>query len=71
MIHGFHPYCGTGTSYLKAQLIQKLTTISEEVLYKIFPDKHKLYGALDRDRCLEILEGYVVVPRDFRLLITY
>ena len=30
----------------------------EEVLYSIFLDLQKLYDALDRDICLEILEGY-------------
>ena len=28
----------------------------------VFLDLHKLYAALDRSRCLEILEGYDVVP---------
>ena len=30
----------------------------EEVLYVIFLDLHKEYDALDRHRCLIILEGY-------------
>ena len=29
----------------------------------IFLDLHKAYDALDRDRCLEILEGYRMGPR--------
>ena len=29
----------------------------------IFLDLHKAYDALDRSRCLDILEGYGVVPR--------
>ena len=37
----------------------------------IFLDLHKAYNALDRFRCLEILEGYGVGPRDRRLLRTY
>ena len=37
----------------------------------IFLDLHKAYDALDRSRCLEILEGYGVVPRSCRLLRTY
>ena len=37
----------------------------------IFMDLHKAYDALDRSRCLEILEGYGVGPRDRRLLQTY
>ena len=37
----------------------------------IFQDLHKAYNALDRSRCLEILEGYGVGPRDLRLLHRY
>ena len=37
----------------------------------IFLDLHKAYDALDRSRCLEILEGYVVGPRSRRILQTY
>ena len=31
--------------------------MKEEVLYMIFLDLHQAYDVLDRDRCLEILEG--------------
>ena len=37
----------------------------------IFLDLTRVYGALDRSRCLEILEGYVVGPNARRLLPTY
>ena len=37
----------------------------------IFLNLHKAYGALDRSRCLEILEGYGVGPPARRLLQTY
>ena len=37
----------------------------------IFLDLHKLYDALYRSRCLEILEGYGVGPRSRRILQTY
>ena len=43
----------------------------EEVLYVIFLGLHKPYDSLDRDRCLEILEGYGVGPRDRRILRLY
>ena len=42
----------------------------EEVLYVIFPDLTKSYGALGRSRCLDILEGYGVGPSARRLLKT-
>ena len=34
----------------------------EEVLYVIFLNLTKAYDALDRSRCLDILEGYGVGP---------
>ena len=37
----------------------------------IFLDLHKAYDALDRSRCLEILEVYVVGTRSRRLLQSY
>ena len=37
----------------------------------VFMDLHKAYDALDRSRCLEILEGYGVWPRARRLLQSY
>ena len=43
----------------------------EEVLYVIFLDLHKAYDALDRSRCLEILEGYGVGTQSRRLLQSY
>ena len=42
-----------------------------DVLYVIFLDLIKAYDALDRSRCLEILEGYGVGPNARRLLTTY
>ena len=40
-------------------------------MYEIFLDLHKAYDALDRSRCLDILEGYGVGPQARRLLYTY
>ena len=37
----------------------------------IFLDLHKAYDALDRSRCLEILEGYGVGPKARTLLTNY
>ena len=45
--------------------------IREEVLYVIFLDLTKAYGALDRSRCMGILEGYGVGPGARRLLQNY
>ena len=61
----------TGISSLKAKLLQKLTSMREEVLYTTFLDLHKTYDILDRSRCLEILERYSVGPRACPILRTY
>ena len=37
----------------------------------IFLDLHKTYNALDRSRCLEILEGYVAGPQSREILRNY
>ena len=70
-LHIFRAVRGTGTATLEAKLLQKLAALREEFLYVVFLDLHKAYYALDRSRCLEILEGYSVGPRARRLLQTY
>ena len=70
-LYGFWEGCGTGTATLEAKLLQQLAAMREEVLYVIFLDLTKLYDALDRSGCLEILEGYGVGPSARRLLTTY
>ena len=70
-LHCFRESCSTGTTTLEAKLLQQLAALREEVLYVIFLDLHKAYDALERSRCLEILEGYGVGPRARRLLQTY
>ena len=70
-LHGFWAGRGIGTATLKAKLLHQLAALREEVLYVIFLDLHKEYDALDRSRCLEILEGYGVGPQARMLLQTY
>ena len=43
----------------------------EEVLCAIFLDLHKVYEALDRNICLDILEGYNMGPLARRILCEY
>ena len=71
VLHGFRAGCGTGTAILKANLLKQLAAMREEVLYVIFLDLTKAYDALDRSRCLGILEGYGVCPGARRLLRNY
>ena len=70
-LHGFRAGHGTGTAALEPKLLQQMAALREEVLYVIFLDLHKAYDALDRSRCLEILEGYGVGPKSRRLLTKY
>ena len=70
-LHGFRTGRGTGTATLEAKLLQQIAALREEVLYVIFLYLHKAYDALDRYRCLEILEEYGMGPRSRRLLHTY
>ena len=70
-LRGFRAGSGTGTATLEAKLLQQFAALREEVLYVIFLDLIKGYDALDRSRCLEILEGYGVGPNARRLLTTY
>ena len=70
-LHGFRAGQGTGTAIIEAKLLQQLVALREEVLYVIFLDLTKSYDALDRSRCLEILEGYGVGPNARRLLTNY
>ena len=57
-----------GTATLEVKLLQQVVALRDVVLHVIFLDLHKAYDALDRLRCLVILEGYCVGPRYLRLL---
>ena len=70
-LRGFRAGRGTETATFEDKLLQQLAAMREEVLCVIFLDLHKAYDALDRSRCLEILEDYGVGPSARRLLTTY
>ena len=71
VLHGFRAGRGTSTASLEAKILQQSTTMREEVLYTIFLDLHKCCDAFDRYICLDILEGYGVGPRSFRIICAY
>ena len=60
-----------GTATLDIKILQQVAALGEAVLHAIFLDMHKSYYALERSRCLGILEGYGVGPRGLRLLRQY
>ena len=54
-LHRFWAGRGMITATFEAKLIQQLAALREGVLYVIFLDLHKVYDALDRSECLNIL----------------
>ena len=62
---------GEGTSTLEANLAHQLDKIAHEPLFQVFLDFHKAYESLDRERLLELLRGYGMVPNIARLLNNY
>ena len=71
VLHGFWAGRGTGNATLEAKMLQQLAAMREEVFYVIYLDLTKAYDALDRSRCLGILEGYGVGPGTRILLQNY
>ena len=67
-LHGFLKGRGTGTATAEAKLAQQLAFLEQEALHSVFVDLKKVYNAMDRERCLEILVGYGVGPNMIRLL---
>ena len=67
----FQTGCSIGNVTLKANLLQQLSALTEEVLYVTFLEPHKAYDALNSSRCHGILEGYNIGPQDCWLLQTY
>ena len=70
-LHGFRAGHGMGTATLKIKLLQQVAALREEVLHTIFLDLNKYYNALDRSRCLGILEGFDMGPRSLHLFRLY
>ena len=56
-LHGFRVGRRTGTATFEVKLRQQLAALREEVMYMIFLELQKAYNALNKYRCLEILEG--------------
>jgi hypothetical protein len=70
-VHGYHNKRGTGTAIIKAKLAQQLSYLKLKPFYGIFLDLRKALDAMDRERCILILEGYGAGPRLVRLVRTY
>ena len=70
-LHSFQVGFSIGTVTLEVKLIQQVLAMRYEFLHTILIDLHKVYEALDRSRCLGILEGYGVGIRALRLPCRY
>ena len=67
-LHGFLAGKGTGTATIEAKLSQQLAFIEQQPLYGVYIDLQKAYDAMDRGRCVLIMEAYGVGPKMIRLI---
>jgi hypothetical protein len=60
-----------GTAVIEAKLAQQLLYLELRPFYGVFLDLKKAFDAMDRERCILILEGHGVGPRMIRLIRNY
>ena len=70
-LHGFPAGRGTGTAIMEVKLAQQLVYLKQVPLYGLFIDLRKAFNAMDRKRCLQILEDCGVGPKIRRLIQTF
>ena len=67
-LHGCLTGRGTGTGIIEAKLAQQLAHLEQVPFFGVFIDLKKAFDAMDRERCLQILEMHGVGPNILRLI---
>jgi hypothetical protein len=67
-LHGCRNKHGTGTAIIEAKLAQQLLYLKLKPFYGVFLNLRKAFDAMDRERCILILEGYGAGPQLVRLV---
>jgi hypothetical protein len=67
-LHGCRHNRGTGTAIIEAKLAQQLSYLELRPFYGVFLNLRKAFDAMDRERCLMVLEGYGAGPRIIQLI---
>jgi hypothetical protein len=68
-LHGFRAKRGCGTGIVEARLSQQLAFLKRTPAWGIFLNLRKVYDAMDRDRCLDILKDAGCGPKTLRIMI--
>ena len=67
-LHGFRAKRDCGTGIMEAKLVQQLAHREQCPLFGVFLDLRKVYDAMDRGRCLDILRGAGVGTKTIRII---
>ena len=70
-LHRFRAKRGCGTGIMEATLLQQLAAREQVPLYGIFLDLRKAFDAMNRGRCLQILEDAGVGPKALHIIRTF